>query len=237
MRGCLFTLALAAVVITLVVFLGLPAVASGLVTAGLTAAGLQADDTTVSVHADPPTDLLTGTADRVVVHATDATFRGIRIGSLDIALEDVDVLDRTAGSVEGTLTDVTLPAETGGARLRSVTLGGGGERLTVGTTMSKADAEALIADAIELRTGTRPTSVTLTAPDRLTVRAGGETMKGRFTADAGDLVVAITSGPGEGTEVVMLRGGDDLPMEISRARVTDTGGLRIEGVLAVGLLG
>jgi hypothetical protein len=236
-RGCLFTLLIAGVVLVLVVFLGLPAVASGLVTGGLTAAGLQADDTTVTVQANPPTDLLSGRADRVVVRATDAQFRGLGIGSLDLTLEEVDILGRTAGSVDGTLTDVTLPPEAGGARLRTVAIGGSGDDLTASTVISKADAEALIADAAERATGTRPTKVTLTGPDRLTVSANGGTIKGRIRAVGGDIVVAITDGPGAGTDVVMLRGGDDLPMDITSVKVTDAGGLRIDGDLAIGLLG
>ena len=67
----------AAVAIAVVVTVGLPAVAAGVLTAGVTAAGLQADDTTVTVESDPPTDLLGLHADRVRVRATDATFRGL----------------------------------------------------------------------------------------------------------------------------------------------------------------
>jgi hypothetical protein len=237
MRGCLFTLLLAAAVVTLVVFLGLPALAAGVVTAGLTAAGLHADDTTVTVQASPPTDLLSGHADRVIVHATDATFRGLAIGSLDLALSAVDVLDRTAGQVDGTLTDVVLPEAAGGASLSTVTISGGGDRLLASTVVSKADVEALVADEVERRTGARPASVRLVAPDRLIVRAGGETIKGRFAAVGGDLVVGLTSGPGEGTDVVLLRGGEDLPLEIRAVEVTSDGALRIEGELAVGVLG
>jgi hypothetical protein len=235
-RGCLFTLLLAAVVVVLAVFLGLPAVASGLVTAGLTAGGLQSDDTSVTVEAKPPTELLSGHADRVVVHATDATFRGMSIGTLDLALEDVDVLGRTAGSVEGSLDDVTLPPEAGGAHLRTIAVTGNGERLTVATTIPKADVEAMIADAVERKTGVRPTSVALTAPDQLKVKAGG-TINGTFAADAGDLIVRIDDGPGAGSQVVVLHGGKDLPMKISKVRVTDAGSLRIDGVLAISLLG
>lgn len=236
MRGCLFTLLLASVVVALAVFLGLPALASGLVTAGLTAAGLQADDTTVTVQANPPTDLLSGHADRVVVHATDATFRGLRIGSLALTLEAVDVFDRTAGQVDGTLADVRLPEEAGGASLRTVTISGGGDRLLASTVVSKGDVEARVADEIEQRTGVRPAFVRLVAPDRLVVKAGGETIRGRFRAAGGDLVVEITSGPGEGSDIVLLRGGEDLPLEIRTVEVTGEAGLHIEGELAIGFL-
>jgi hypothetical protein len=236
MRGCLFTILLALVVIALVVFLGLPAMASGLVTAGLTAAGLQAADTTVTVKSDPPTDLLGGKADRVVVHATDATFRGMEIGTFDLTLEDVDVLGQSAGTIEGTLGDVTLPASASGAHLQTIKVTGSRDRLAVVTTVPKADVEAIVSDTVERKTGVRPTSVTLASPDALTVKAG-ETLKGRFAASDGDLVVHITDGPGADSDIVVLRGGEDLPMKITKVRVTDAGGLRIEGELSLNLLG
>ena len=108
MRGCLFTLLLGAIVIGFVIVVGLPAAAAGILTAGLSTAGLVADDTTVTVTSDPPTDFLGLRADSVRVTATDATFRGMEIGALDLALGDVQILERTAGSVDGQLTDVTL---------------------------------------------------------------------------------------------------------------------------------
>ena len=65
-----------------------------MVTTAVTAAGLQADDTTVTVSSDPPTDLIGLHADRVRVRATDATFRDLAIGELDLVLRDVSILDR-----------------------------------------------------------------------------------------------------------------------------------------------
>ena len=101
MRGCLFTLAFGAAVIALIVVVGLPQVAAGMVTGAVTAAGLQADDTTVTVSSDPPTDLIGLHADRVRVRATDATFRDLAIGELDLVLRDVSILDRSAGGDRG----------------------------------------------------------------------------------------------------------------------------------------
>lgn len=235
-RGCLFTLLLAAVVIALAVVFGLPALASAVVTGGLTAAGLQADDTTVKVHADPPTTLLGGKADEVDVHATHATFRGMAIGTLDLRLHDVNVLDRTAASIDGTFADVTLPPESGGAHLRTLRITGGQDRVAVATIVPKADVEAMIADGVEAKLGVRPSAVSLAPPDVLTVQAG-VTSTGRLRAQDGDLVVDIGSGPAAGSEVVLLRGGTDLPMEITKVRVTDSGDLRIEGTLSVSVLG
>jgi hypothetical protein len=239
MRGCLFTLLLGAVIVGFLVVFGLPAVAAGILTGGLSAAGLVADDTTVTVSSDPPTDLLGLRADTVRVTATDATFRGMAIGSLDLVLGEVAVLDRTAGTVDGELREVTVTGNEGRpVTLDRITLIGGADGITTTTVVPGDEAEALIADAVEEATGTRPSSVRLAGPDRVTVTSGGATVTGRFAVTAGgDLVVRGAEGPLEGREVVLVRGGEDLPIELTSARVTDSGGLRLTGDLAFDLLG
>jgi hypothetical protein len=239
MRGCLFTLLLGAIVVGFIVVVGLPAVAAGLLTAGLAGAGLNAADTTVTVNSDPPTDLLGLHADTVHVTATNATFRGLEIGSLDLTLGDVAVLERTAGAVDGELTDVTIHA-TGGeqVKLDRITLQGTTKGITTTTVVPNAEAEALIADAVEKQTGTRPSSVTLTAPDGLAVKVGGQTIKGTFAINGkGDLVVRGTTGAAAGTEIPLVRGGEDLPIELTSVKVTSDGGLRLTGNLSIGILG
>jgi len=239
MRGCLLTLLLGAIVIGFVIVVGLPIAAAGVLTAGLSTAGLVADDTTVTVTSDPPTDFLGLRADSVRVTATDATFRGLEIGALDLALGDVRILERTAGSVDGALSDVTVTGS-GGQRvtLERITLLGGPDGITTTTIIPSAQAEALIAGAVEAEAGTRPTSVRLRAPDRVSFTAGGVKVAGRFAVTpSGDLVVRSDEGPTKGREVVLVRGGDELPIELTSARVTGSGGLRLTGDLAIGILG
>jgi len=238
MRGCLFVLLLGAVALVLVVVVGLPAVASAVIAGGLAGAGLKADDTAVTVSSDPPTDLLGLRADTVHVTATDATFRDLAIGDLDLTLGDVRFLDRTAGSVGGTLRDVTV-TDTGaaGVRLDSITLGGTGEAVTASTLVGKAEAERLIADGIERELGVRPARVAISAPDGLAVTALGLTQHGRFlVTPAGDLAVRLTDGPAAGAEFVLLR-ADSLPVRLDRVRVTDGGSLRLDGELVGSLFG
>jgi hypothetical protein len=238
-RGCLFTLLLAAAVIALIVVVGLPAVAAGALTAGVRAAGLDATDTTVTVTSDPPTDLLGLRADRVRVRATHALFRGLEIGSLDLTLTDVAIVDRTVGGVSGTLGDVTVP-DVGGkpADLASITLGGTGGALTATTVIPAARAQSMLADGIATAVGTRPTSVVLAAPDRVTVKIDGVTVNGRLGVDpAGDVVATIGNGPLQGQQVVVLAAGGSLPIHVTGASVTQAGDLRVDGTLAVGLLG
>jgi hypothetical protein len=238
-RGCLFTVLLAVAVITFIVVVGLPAVAAGVLTAGVRAAGLDAADTTVTVTSDPPTDLLGLRADRVRIRATHATFRGLVIGSLDVTLTDVAIVDRTVGGVSGALGDVTVP-DVGGmaADLASITLGGTGGALTASTVIPAARAQAMLADRIASAVGTRPTSVALAPPDRVTVRIDGLAVAGRLGVDpAGNVVATILNGPLQGQQVVLLAAGGSLPIRVTAATVTPSGDLRVDGTLAIGLLG
>lgn len=239
MRGCLFTLLLGGIVMAIVIVFGLPALAAGLVTGGLGAAGLVADDTTVTVSSDPPTDLLGLHADRVRVRASNATFRGTHIGQLELDLSDVAVLDRTAAAVAGRLTDVSVETADGPVSLARITIAGPGDAVIATAVMPGAQATSLIADAIESRTGTRPASVRLSAPDRLTVRMAGVSLSGRLVVTAaGDLVVRTDAvGPIAALEVTLLADGAGLPVKLSRVRVTPAGDLRLDGLLSIGILG
>ena len=237
MRGCLFTLLIGAVAIAVFVVVGLPAIAAGAITAGVTAAGLQSDDTVVTVSSDP-TDLLGLHADRVRVRATDATFRGLEIASLDLTLHDLHLVDRTARSIDGHMDGVVVP-DVGGRALALGTIGieGSGETVTATATIPGAEVEAMIADRIEDALGARPTDVRLAAPDRLTVQLV-IAVKGRFVvSDTGDLLVRITNGPAEGQTITVLQSGVDIPLRLTKAIVTANGDLELTGDLAVSLLG
>jgi hypothetical protein len=238
MRGCLFTLLLGGVAIALIVLIGLPQVAAGALTSAVTAAGLEADDTTVTVSSDPPTDLLGLKADRVRIRATDATFRGLQIGALDLELGGVAILDRTADTIDGRLTDVVIE-NIGGRELAlgAITVAGGGDEITATTTVPGADVERLIADAAEPINGSRPKSVTLTAPNRVTVDFGFDVEGTLDVNGSGDLVVIVPDSPLAGGEIVLLRGGEDLPIRLTGVRVTEDGDLRLAGDLEIGILG
>jgi hypothetical protein len=237
-RGCLFTLLLGAALIAIFVVIGLPAIAAGAITAGVQAAGLQSDDTVVTVTSDPPTDLLGLHADRVRIRATDATFRGMTIGSLDLTLHDLHLVDRTAAAVDGTLDDVVATGAGGhDLTLDSVEVTGGGDTITATTTIPAAQVEGLIADGIEAKLGARPTDVRLAPPDRLTVELV-IAVKGRFVvSDDGALQVRVTNGPAAGQVVTLLDADSGLPMRLTSATVTAEGDLELTGDLAVSLLG
>ena len=236
MRGCLFTLVLAAVLVAVLVTVGLPAVAAGVLTTGVKAAGLDAADTTVTVTSDPSWDLLGLHADRVRVRATNATFRGLKIGALDVTLQNVALLDRTAGGVAGRLTGVTVPNVAGQPLgLAAITVGGGGTNITASTTITAADAQALVAAELASVVGvTVPASaVHLSAPNKVVVKAA-VTMSATLAVDgAGNLVATV---PGA-SPVTVLRAGQDLPLRLTSVKVDAAGNLLLAGDLAVSILG
>jgi hypothetical protein len=235
-RGCLFTIILAAVVVALIVVIGLPALAAGLLTAGVKAAGLQANDITVNVTADPPWDLLGLHADRVRVRATSATFRGLQIGALDVTLTNVSIVDRTANGVAGRLTGVTVPNVAGQPLgLEAINLAGSGDQVTATTTIAAADAQALVAAEIASVTGvTVPlTAVHLAAPDKVVVKMA-ITLTAVLSVDASGNLVATAAGI---PPVTLLRAGEDVPMKFTSVKVDAGGNLVLAGDLAVSLLG
>lgn len=238
MRGCLFTLLLGAIVVAVFVLFALPAMAAGALTSAITAAGLQSDDTVVTVSSDPPTDLLGLRADRVRVRATDATFRGLEIEDLDLTLRDLHFVDRTASAIDGRMDGVVVPGVGGRAlALESIGLSGTSETVVATTTVPAAAVEALIADGVEDALDARPTSVSLAPPDRLTVQLL-IAVRGRFiVSSGGDLQVRITNGPAEGQVITLLRAGIDMPLRLTDARVNAAGDLELTGELAFSLLG
>ena len=80
--------------------------------------------------------------------------------------------------------------------------------------------------------------MTLASPDRVGIRTSvGLELEGRLAVtDAGDLVVRA-AGPLAGNDIVLLQGGEALPMALTDVRVTPAGDLRLTGDLAISLLG
>ena len=151
---------------------------------------------------------------------------------------DVEILDQTADAVDGRLTDVRI--ENIGGRevvLDAITIAGGGDDITATTTFPGRDVERLLADAAEAQLGTRPKSVSLSSPNRVTIDVGFDVEGTLEVSEDGDLVLIVPDSPLADGEVVLLRGGEDLPIRLTGVRVTEDGDLRLSGDLAIGILG
>jgi hypothetical protein len=227
MRGCLTLLILVATVLV-ASWLFLPTVAGEVVGGALGQAGFAGSPTNVTVTSDPPIELLAGHADRVVVHATDATYRELSAATVDLTLTDVSLINRTAGAVDGTLTGIRIrPASGHLLPVSSATLSGSGSAIQARLSLSLADVSAMASAAVTSMAGSAPSKVTLASPDRATIVVSGITVSGRVVVDAqGGLVFRPT---GKGPVIVgpidLLRPGPDMPLRIRTIQLTATGAI------------
>jgi hypothetical protein len=193
MRGCLFTLVLGAVVIGALVVFALPRVLEGAITASLTTAGLQARETSVRLEQDDPLSLIGLKADRVSIDALDATIGDMDAGSVNLILEDVDLGSRTAGSVTGTLGDVTTVS--GGDRIDipEIRLEGDTSSVEAVASIRAADVEAIVRERATAALGEPPTDVRIEAPNVMTITVRGFPVTGTLLVDdAGALRLSLS---------------------------------------------
>lgn len=235
MRGCLFTLLLGVAVLVVGAWLLLPPLAAGVITAGLSAAGVQGSGTTVVVDASPPLELVVGRADSVHIGSTDVTWGDLRIGRLDLEARGVDLFARTTATLEGTLTSVRLVVAGGlDVDVASITIAGSSSAPTATLRIDAATVSRVATGAIETATGSRPERVALAAPDRVSVTVGGVTAAGRLLVDeSGEVVVSIAGQP----PVVVVPSGPGNPFRFTRATVGTGGGIVLDAILAPGALG
>jgi hypothetical protein len=227
MRGCLTLLVLMATIVV-ASWLFLPTVAGLVVGGALGQAGFAGSPRDVSVSSDPPIELLAGHADRVIVHATDVTYRDLTATTADLTLSDVNLINRTAGTVDGTLTGMRIrPASGHLLPVTSVTLSGSSSAIRARLSLSVADVSAMAASAVTSMAGSAPSKVTLASPDKATIVVSGITVSGRVVVDAqGGLVFRPT---GKGPLIVgpidLIRPGPDMPLRVRSIALTASGAI------------
>ena len=197
MRGCLSVLVLAVAIVAGATWFGGRTVAAAVVEGALGAVGLQASSETVEVDAAPPLELLVGRADAIRVHLVGMTFRGLSADRADFTFSGVDLASRTIARVDGTLTNVALPAASAGgqsgisASSVVVTSAPAGTTPRLGPTIEIAvpagDVERIVADAVVAVTGVRPSRVALAAPDLVTIVVAGLSIEGRLVVTNGEI--------------------------------------------------
>src|SRR6476659_8148791 len=111
MRGCLFVLLFAAIVIGSIAWFASAPIASTVVGAILNGSGFRAASSTITVAADTPPRLLLGQADRVAITATDVEWQSLRAARLSLTFDGVDLFARTATTIHGRLDDADVAAE------------------------------------------------------------------------------------------------------------------------------
>ena len=240
MRGCLTSLLIFPAILLVVAWFVLPRIASPVVTAGLGVAGFSSSNQLVTVSADPPIELLTLHADRIHVSAANGSFHDVTMETVDITLDDVGLLDRTAGTVSGTLTGVEVhPADGLPLRVTSIVLTGSSASISASLTLSPTDLQALATNAVKSALGSTPSKVTFAAPDRATVVVAGISITGRIViTSAGGLAFKPTTLPlGLDGPIDLVKPGPAMPLRVTSVRVNAVGGMAIDGVVDLSLVG
>jgi hypothetical protein len=230
-RGCLSILILAALFVVVGGWFGGPVIAEALVTTGLTGSGLHSDDLRVDIQADPPLELATGRADRIVIDGADVTWNGLTADTLHLTLDDVDFLGRSARQTKGRLTGVELPNVDPPGSKATVDIAGPGTSAVVTVTIDNATVERMGIEAFEQKLGVRPTSATLSEPNVIRFQAGPVTASGALTiAPDGSLGVTTPLGT-----VTVLERSPSQPIQLTSVAV-EGGNLVLTGTLDVGEL-
>ena len=233
MRGCLFVVAFAAVVLSVVAWFGSPFIASALIQAGLDNAGYHAATSTVSATSDPPPKLLLGRADRVEIDGTGVDFRTFHASRLELTLTDVDVIARTAGRISGRISGAELKTTDALPTTADVAIDGAAGAANATIDVDPATIDRLVKAAFQAKFGVALTSTSLVAPATLRVSAPGVTIEGTFVVDA-DGAIALATRLGS---TVVFRLDPAFPLHL-RTITVDGGNLRIVGDLdAEALLG
>jgi hypothetical protein len=191
-RGCLSVMVLAIVFIVAGAWLAGPPAAALVVEAGLSAAGFHGTDTSVTVAADPPLEVLTAHADRVEIESNDVTVRQFGAARLSLTLTDADLLNRRFGHVEGTLDDATLQGS-GGSSLKatSVELSGDPSAAAMTVRVARDELSAMALEMIGQQLGVDVETVKFSSPDRVSFSAGRTTIAGRLVIHEGGLAMTV----------------------------------------------
>lgn len=234
MRGCLSVVVLAVVFVVAGTWLAGPAVAAFVVESGLSAAGFNGSNTTVTVTSDPPFEVVTGHADRVDIASKDATLDQFTAGTVRLALTDADLLNRTFGSVDGALTDVTVEGS-GDLSLAATRVDIEGDPSAADMTI-EVTREALSNAALELfrqQLGVDVDAVKFAAPDKVSFTAGRTTIAGRFVIHDGGLALTINLPGAQSIDLLEAGRGFKLTgVRVGQAGMTLDGELDVEHLLS-----
>ena len=231
MRGCLFIVAAAAVVLGTVAWIGSPIVASTVISGALQNAGYHAKSSTVTATSSPPLKLLIGRADRVEIAGTDVDFRTFHAASLDLVLTDVDVINRTAGQISGRIKGVELTTIAGDATSVDVDIDGAGDAANAVIFVDALTVTRVVKATFLQKLGVAIGGAELVAPDIVRITAGGVTVDGRLVVDSGGAVAFSTS---LGSSPILSL-DPSFPLLIHSVRI-EAGSLRIDAVLDAGAL-
>jgi len=220
MRSCLIQLLIAIAVVFALLWFGLPFGASWLATNALSAAGFTGTDTKVDISATVPPRILLGHADKIHLTSTQVSVGDLHAATIDMTMHDVELINRTFGSIDGVMTGVRVPTPTGDAvSFDTVSVQGQGTAATATLTLSNAEAER-VAEAQLKATTTLVATVKFSAPDKATITFNGQTKIGHLAVSNGSLLL-IPDGSGLPTVTLLASGGGN-PFSLTSVNVGAT---------------
>ena len=233
MRGCLFVLVAAALLVSVLAWFASPLLASTVIGVALQDGGLSATTQTISATSDPPPKLLLGRADRVEIRATGIAFRTFRARALDLVLTDVDVLNRTAATISGSVDAASVTTADGVPTQADLRIDGSAASAATSIVVSGATVDRVVRATFADEVGVAITRTELVGPDILRIVTPRATLEGRLVIDA-DGAVALSTRVGSAP---ILSLDPSFPLRLNSVRV-ENGDLVVTGSLdATRLLG
>lgn len=223
MVGFLRFAAFAVVLVALLVFIVVPAIASPLLTQTVRDMGLQADDLAVTVEPFH-LSLLTGRSERLHVRGSNVRIPPGQVERLDLTFGRVSFLARTFGTVKGELGGVALHAGGLDITISSIEVDGLADSADATARLNAAESEDLI--ALAARRGGLVLDQVRLADGALTVRLAGLDTRAGISVQGGALVLE----PRGAAPVLLLQPLPTDPWRLTEAWVT-TDGLTIRGVV------
>jgi hypothetical protein len=139
---------------------------------------------------------------------------------MDVTLGKVDLLGRTIGTVDGTLTGVSISVTHGDPiTAEQVTLTGSAAATQATLKLSPAEARALA--VAQLAAQGLTAAVTLTAPNRVTIKVAGKTVAAHLEAADGILLL-VPDAPGVPI-VPLISPGAGNPFRVTGASIAADG--------------
>jgi hypothetical protein len=221
--GFIRFVAFAVVLVALLVFVVVPALASPLLTQMLRDQGLQADNLEVSVDAFDPS-LFAGRAEKLRLTADNVVLSPATIGHLDLTLGKVSFVERTFQTISGQLRGVALSAGGLALSVSTVEVDGPAREAQAAGHMNASESEQMVRAAAQ-RAGIGLDSV-LFRDGGLRITSGGVETAARISVQGGALVLDPDSGPA----VLLLQPSPPDPWRLTEAYVTPDG-ITINGVV------
>lgn len=226
MRGCLFVLIAAVLVVGVAAWFGSPILASAVVDAGLRSAGFESASMTTTVSGDPPPRLLLGHADSVRVQAEDVSFRTFHAGRLDLTMADVDLVGRSFATIRGSITGAEVNTADNVPTTADVAIDGEASNAAAVIRLDGATVDRVIAATLATQIPSSVTRTELVAPNIVQIVTPTFTLEGRIVVDASG-AIALENRLGRAP---VLRLDPSFPLRLRSATVVD-GDLRIDATL------